>query len=115
MRIMTFTAFFLVFISAFLHAGWNFLSKKQVPSLAFYSLTSITATLLSLPGFLLLGLRFSTLPAVFWPIWIGSLVFEVIYVYGLAHVTLKDDSELTTESIGEGAMKKVVIALRKED
>jgi len=33
----------------------------------------------------------------------------------IIHVTLKDDSELTTESIGEGAMKKVVIALRKED
>ena len=94
MRIMTFTAFILVFISAFLHAGWNFLSKKQVPSLAFYSLTSTTATLLSLPGFLLLGLHFSTLPAVFWPLWIGSLFFEVIYVYGLAHAYRRDDISL---------------------
>ena len=33
----------------------------------------------------------------------------------IIHVTLKDDPELTTESIGEGAMKKVVISLRKED
>ena len=33
----------------------------------------------------------------------------------IIHVTLKDDPELTTESIGEGAMKKVVISLKKED
>lgn len=94
MRIMTFTAFLLVFVSAFLHAGWNFLSKKQIPSLAFYSLTSLTATLLSLPGFLLLGLHVSTLPAVFWPLWIGSLLFEVLYVYGLAHAYRRDDISL---------------------
>lgn len=91
---MTFTAFFLIFISAFLHAGWNFLSKKQIPSLAFYSLTGMTATLLCLPGFLLLGLRFSTLPGEFWPLWIGSLVFEVLYVYGLAHAYRRDDISL---------------------
>ena len=33
----------------------------------------------------------------------------------IIHVTLKDDAELTTESLGEGGMKKVVISLRKED
>lgn len=33
----------------------------------------------------------------------------------IIHVTLKDDTELTTESLGEGAMKKVVVSLRKED
>ena len=29
----------------------------------------------------------------------------------IIHITLKDDAEVTTESIGEGAMKKVVISL----
>ena len=33
----------------------------------------------------------------------------------IIHVTLKDDPELTTESLGEGVMKKVVISLRKEE
>lgn len=33
----------------------------------------------------------------------------------IIHVTLKEDPELTTESIGEGAFKKVVISLKKED
>lgn len=33
----------------------------------------------------------------------------------IIHVTLKDDTELTTESLGEGVMKKVVVSLRKAD
>ena len=33
----------------------------------------------------------------------------------IIHVTLKDDAEVCTESIGEGAMKKVVVSLRKEE
>ena len=32
----------------------------------------------------------------------------------IIHVTLKDDPEVTTESIGEGAMKKVVISLAEK-
>jgi len=88
---MTFPAFFLVFVSAFLHAGWNFLSKKQVPSLAFYSLTFSTAALLSLPAFLFLGLHFKNLPAGFWPVWLASEGCEVIYVYGLARAYRRDD------------------------
>ncbi|MBE6376677.1 MAG: KH domain-containing protein [Lentisphaerae bacterium] len=31
----------------------------------------------------------------------------------IIHITLKDDPEVTTESIGEGAMKKVVISLKE--
>ena len=33
----------------------------------------------------------------------------------IIHVTLKDDPEVTTESIGEGAMKKVVVSLAKPE
>lgn len=33
----------------------------------------------------------------------------------IIHMTLKDDAELTTESEGEGTMKKVVISLKKEE
>ena len=33
----------------------------------------------------------------------------------IIHMTLKDDAELTTESEGEGTMKKVVISLKKAD
>ena len=33
----------------------------------------------------------------------------------IIHITLKDDPEITTESIGDGAMKKVVISLKKSE
>lgn len=33
----------------------------------------------------------------------------------IIHITLKDDPEIVTESIGEGAMKKVVISLKKAE
>ncbi|MBO5668582.1 MAG: KH domain-containing protein [Lentisphaeria bacterium] len=33
----------------------------------------------------------------------------------IIHITLKEDPEVTTESIGEGAMKKVVISLAKAE
>ena len=33
----------------------------------------------------------------------------------IIHITLKDDPEVTTESIGDGAMKKVVISLTKAE
>lgn len=88
---MTLIAFLLVLVSVFLHAGWNFLSKKQIPSLSFYSLTSTTAALLWLPCFLLSDLRLGNLPAMFWPILAGSLVSEFIYIYGLANAYRKDD------------------------
>lgn len=88
---MTLVAFLLVLISVFLHAGWNFLSKKQIPSLSFYSLTSTTAALLWLPCFLLSDLRLGNLPAMFWPILAGSLASEFIYIYGLANAYRKDD------------------------
>ena len=33
----------------------------------------------------------------------------------IIHITLKDDPEVTTESLGEGAMKKVVISLKTQE
>jgi spoIIIJ-associated protein len=33
----------------------------------------------------------------------------------IIHITLKDDPEVVTESIGEGAMKKVMISLKKSE
>ena len=35
---MTLTAFLLFFVSVFLNGGWNFISKKNTPSAAFYML-----------------------------------------------------------------------------
>ena len=41
------TAFLLILFSVFLHAGWNFLSKANRPSKAFFMLANLTIALLN--------------------------------------------------------------------
>ena len=46
---MTPTAIILLIISAFSHAGWNFLSKREYPTQAFYLVTSVIGVVCVLP------------------------------------------------------------------
>ncbi|NLZ62860.1 MAG: hypothetical protein GX902_03530 [Lentisphaerae bacterium] len=82
---MTLTAFFLILVSAFLHAGWNFISKKSVPSLAFYSLSCGTAALLWLLPFLASDFSCARMSGRFWLLTGTSIFFEILYVAGLAY------------------------------
>lgn len=91
---MTFSAFFLILVSVFLHAGWNFLSKKTAPSLAFYGLSSLTAALLWLPWVLLFGVDLSGLSGGFWGWWLASVACEFLYFFGLAHAYRRGDISL---------------------
>ncbi len=92
--LMTSIAFGLILISVFFHAGWNFLSKKCVPSLAFYAIASTTATLLWLPGFLCSSRRLAELPGEFWWLWLASVAGEVAYFFGLANAYRRYDISL---------------------
>ncbi len=80
---MSWTAFFLLFVSVFLHAGWNFLSKSRRPSAAFYMLASATSIVLWSTAFLTAEVRWGELPAGFWLLVSGSVACEVLYFYGL--------------------------------
>ena len=82
---MTLSAFCLVFISVFLHAGWNFLSKKSNPSGAFYMLASSTGALIWLGFFLHSGIDCAALPGRFWCLFGLSVLTEMVYVLGLAY------------------------------
>lgn len=82
---MSLTAFVLVFLSVFLHAAWNFLSKKSNPSGAFYLISSTTAALLWLGFFLSSDLALGSLPGRFWLLLACSILCEVIYCLGLAY------------------------------
>ena len=82
---MTLTAFVLVFLSAFLHATWNFLSKKGNPSGAFYLITSCTAVLATSVFFITSELPLGDLPLKFWMFYLFSVGFEVCYALGLAY------------------------------
>ena len=91
---MTLTAFLLVFLSVFLHATWNFLSKKTNPSGAFYLMSSSTAALLWLGFFLHADLSLSALPARFWILLICSILCEAVYCLGLAYAYRISDISL---------------------
>ncbi len=91
---MTLTAFLLVFLSVFLHATWNFLSKKTNPSGAFYLMSSSTAALLWLGFFLHADLSLSALPPRFWILLICSILCEAVYCLGLAYAYRISDISL---------------------
>jgi drug/metabolite transporter (DMT)-like permease len=88
---MTLTAFYLILISAVLHAGWNFISKTHRPSVVFYAQSSGTAALFWLPMLLYVRPDFTALPLAFWSFLLGSVVFNVIYYTGLAHAYARSD------------------------
>ncbi len=46
---MSVTAATLLLISAFMHAGWNFISKKEHPTLAFYFVAGVFGALFVIP------------------------------------------------------------------
>lgn len=91
---MPLSAFLLVFVSVFLHAGWNFLSKKTRPSLAFYSLASLTAAALWLPWLLVFRVDLAALPGRFWLLWALSVGAEFTYFSGLAGAYRRGDISL---------------------
>ena len=82
---MTLTAFLLVFLSVFLHAGWNFLSKKTNPSGAFYLVMAIVAAAATSVFFFISDLPLAELPGKFWILLGFSLLFEMSYNLGLAY------------------------------
>lgn len=82
---MTTTALLLVFFSVFLHAGWNVISKTNRPSGAFYLLASATSSLILFFFYIGSGVDFFSLGADFWLLFAGSVIFEVLYLLGLAY------------------------------
>lgn len=82
---MTLTAFVLVFISVFMHATWNFLSKKDSPTLAFFWLSSLAGGVFWISGAVFSGVEFWNLPGSFWGFFLLSNLFEVLYSLALAY------------------------------
>lgn len=81
---MTSVAILLVTISAFVHAFWNLLGKRQNPSTAFFFVASVFATICFSPLLLVYREAFASIPARVW-LWLGlTSLFEAIYYIGLA-------------------------------
>lgn len=82
---MSLTAAILVFISVFMHAAWNLMSKTTQPSTAFYLIMNFVGGIIWLPFFVMSAKSFWGLPPLFYFLFAATCVFEVIYMYGLAH------------------------------
>ena len=88
---MTLTAFLLIFVSIFLHAGWNFMSKATRPSAAYYLIANAVAAVVLTPFLFLLQIRWENLGCAFWSFLAGSVFFEVIYAIGLFRAYKQND------------------------
>lgn len=81
---MTPIAIILVTISAFVHAFWNLLGKRQNPSTGFFLVASVFAALCFSPLLLVYRDAFTFIPGRVW-LWLAlTSLFEVIYYIGLA-------------------------------
>jgi drug/metabolite transporter (DMT)-like permease len=91
---MSLTALVLITISAFLHAFWNFYSKRNSASASFFAISALAALVCFSP---FLISNFSALlkaPSVFWVFVIATGFFEAIYLTGLAQAYRLGDMSL---------------------
>ncbi len=81
---MSFIAVVLIVTSAFMHAGWNFVSKRQNPSLAYFFVTAVSASLLISPVLIFHRHVLPLIPLAVWMLVIGTGLSQMIYFIGLA-------------------------------
>lgn len=82
---MSLLAIILVVISAFMHAGWNLLSKSQHPSAAFFLVASLIGTLLLSPALILYrDTVMHCIPAQVWMLLLMTGFFMALYYISLA-------------------------------
>jgi drug/metabolite transporter (DMT)-like permease len=91
---MTLTAILLITLSAFIHAFWNFLSKRQNPSTAFFLIASVISAVLLTP---LLVIYRSGLPYLSTADWLlvgFTGICQAVYYVGLSGAYRNGDLSL---------------------
>ncbi|MEZ4591307.1 MAG: EamA family transporter [Chloroflexota bacterium] len=91
---MSLTAAILIIISAFMHAGWNFISKRRNPSLAFFFVTAVFAALAISPILFIHRGVLGGLPTAVWGLVLATGVAQGIYFFGLAGAYRRGDISL---------------------
>jgi drug/metabolite transporter (DMT)-like permease len=81
---MTVTATILIIISAFTHAGWNFISKKEHPTHAFYLVANTIGVICVLPILFYFANFIPFVPSSVWIIVLMSGFFLAAYLEALA-------------------------------
>lgn len=81
---MSSVAAILLVLSAFTHAGWNFISKKDHPTLAFYFVANTIGVLCLLPTWMSYSDRIDQVPVFVWGCLVCSGFFLAAYMAALA-------------------------------
>lgn len=91
---MSLTAALLIIVSAFMHAGWNFISKRRNPSLAFFFVTAVFATLAISPILFIHRGVLGGVPTAVWQLVLATGIAQGIYFFGLAGAYRQGDISL---------------------
>ena len=81
---MTITAIVLIVLSAFTHAGWNFIGKKNKPDAAFCAVALLLASLWSVPVLVGHVQVIREFPMALWVVLLVSVVSQSLYYCSLA-------------------------------
>lgn len=81
---MTLIAFVLVTVSAFTHAFWNFLSKRQNPQAAFFLMASIASAVILSPILIIFRAGLETIPPTVWGLIAVTGAVQAVYYIFLA-------------------------------
>lgn len=91
---MSLIAAVLIIISAFMHAGWNFISKRRNPSLAFFFVTAVFAALIVSPILYIHRGLLGLLPTAVWWLVLATGIAQMVYFFGLAGAYRRGDISL---------------------
>jgi drug/metabolite transporter (DMT)-like permease len=81
---MSWTAVLLIIMSAFMHALWNFVSKRRSPTLAFFFVAAASAAVLVSPMLIVHRQVLPLVPPTVWGLIVATGVAQAVYFSGLA-------------------------------
>lgn len=91
---MSWFAAVLIITSAFMHALWNFISKRRSPTVAFFFVAAVWAVLVVLPILILLWDTLFFVPPFVWLLITLTGVAQAVYFSGLAGAYQRGDISL---------------------
>jgi drug/metabolite transporter (DMT)-like permease len=91
---MTLTAILLITFSAFIHAFWNFLSKRQNPSTSFFLIASIVSAILISPILVIYRRGLPYFTAIDWILIGATGICQALYYVGLSGAYRNGDLSL---------------------
>ena len=91
---MTLHAAALIITSAFMHAGWNFISKRRSPSLAFFFVSAVFAAITISPILFIHRHVLSLVPTAVWHLVLATGLAQMVYFFGLAGAYKRGDISL---------------------